>query len=122
MTRILFRHQACLIKSRQRVTFLTNVVNCLLLTVNFFCSRYFIATKTFGVITLAVLACSCQDALEDRYLNPDRTTEPSVENYFTRLQDNNRVRPAYWEMSTFINWHIGVYTQSVGFLNSESVY
>jgi hypothetical protein len=119
---ILLRLQVCCIKSKQWIAFLANVVNCLLLTVNFFFSRHFIAAKIVGVITLSVLAYGCQDALEDRYLNPDRTTEPSVENYFTRMQDNNRVRPAYWEMSTFINWHIGVYTQSVGFLNSESVY
>ncbi|SKC50694.1 SusD/RagB family nutrient-binding outer membrane lipoprotein [Ohtaekwangia koreensis] len=65
---------------------------------------------------------SCKDELDDRYLNPDRTTDASIDQFFTEMLNNNRVRPMYWEVSTFINWHIGIYTQSVGFLNSESVY
>lgn len=74
------------------------------------------------VAVMLVTVCSCQEALEERYLNPARTTVPEIELFFTKMLDNNRIRPSYWEMSTFINWHIGVYTQSVGFLNGESVY
>src|ERR1044072_3236209 len=73
-------------------------------------------------ITLTVGLEACQDELASRYLNPDKTANSSVEYLFTKMLNNNRVRPSYWEMSTFVNWHIGVYTQSVGFLNSESIY
>jgi hypothetical protein len=65
---------------------------------------------------------ACSDELEERYQDPSRTETPTIDMFFTEMLDNNRVRPSYWEMSTFINWHIGVYTQSVGFLNSGSIY
>ncbi|HEY9044459.1 MAG TPA: SusD/RagB family nutrient-binding outer membrane lipoprotein [Ohtaekwangia sp.] len=65
---------------------------------------------------------ACQHELDDRYLNPDRTANATIDQFFTEMLNNNRVRPSYWEVSTFINWHIGVYTQSVGYLNTESVY
>jgi hypothetical protein len=73
-------------------------------------------------VVLLIIATSCQDLLDSKYQNPDRSATSSIGNFFTRIVNNNRVRPTYWEVSTFINWHIGVYTQSVGFLNGESVY
>ncbi|MBA4053075.1 MAG: SusD/RagB family nutrient-binding outer membrane lipoprotein [Marivirga sp.] len=73
-------------------------------------------------LLMSLIASSCQDELSDRYLNPDKTTTPTIDKFFTSMLNNNRVRPSYWEVSTFVNWHIGVYTQSVGFLNSESIY
>lgn len=80
--------------------------------------------KAFTIFLLLVvmISTSCQDELADRYLNPDKTNTPTIDKFFTSLLNNNRVRPSYWEVSTFVNWHIGVYTQSVGFLNSQSVY
>ena len=74
------------------------------------------------LISALVATVACQDALEDRYLNPDKTATATVDKFFTAMLNNNRVYPMYWEMSTFVNWHIGIYTQSVGFLNSESMY
>lgn len=65
---------------------------------------------------------ACQDELESRYNNLDETAEASIDQFFTAMLNNNRVWPRYWEMSTFVNWHVGVYTQAVGFLNSESLY
>jgi hypothetical protein len=69
-----------------------------------------------------LISISCKDELDDRYENPDRTDDATIDQFFTAMLNNNRVRPLYWDMSTFINWHIGVYTQSVGFLNTEYVY
>jgi hypothetical protein len=69
-----------------------------------------------------ILATACQDELADRYLNPDKTTSATIDKFFTAMLNNDRTRPAYWEISTFVNWHIGVYTQSVGFLNSETMF
>ncbi len=74
------------------------------------------------LVSMLMAAIACQDELTDRYLNPDKTTSPSVDKFLTAMLDNNRTRPSYWEMSTFVNWHIGIYSQSVGFLNSESMY
>src|SRR5688572_12892207 len=69
-----------------------------------------------------ILATACQDELADRYLNPDKTTSATIDKFFTAMLNNDRTRAAYWEISTFVNWHIGVYTQSVGFLNSETMF
>jgi hypothetical protein len=74
------------------------------------------------LLNAAMICSSCQDELADRYGNPDKTTTPTIDKFFTAMLNNNRVRPMYWEMSTFVNWHIGIYTQSVGFLNNPSVY
>lgn len=77
---------------------------------------------TIGLLILLMTALACQEELADRYLSPDKTASPSLDKFFTAMLDNNRVRPSYWEISTFVNWHIGIYSQSVGFLNSESMY
>jgi hypothetical protein len=69
-----------------------------------------------------MVSISCKDELDDRYENPDRTADATIDQFFTAMLNNNRVRLMYWNMSTFINWHIGVYTQSVGFLNTEYIY
>jgi hypothetical protein len=80
-----------------------------------------IVRYTFLTIILACYS-GCEDELESRYQNPDHANNISLGTFFTGILNNNRVRPSYWDVSTFINWHIGVYTQSVGFLNTESVY
>jgi hypothetical protein len=75
-----------------------------------------------SIVLLMVVTISCKDELNDRYENPDRTADATIDQFFTAMLNNNRVRPMYWDMSTFINWHIGVYTESVGFLNTEYIY
>lgn len=82
--------------------------------------------KGFREILLVLLVFAglsgCQQELENRYLNPDKTTEGSIERFFAEMLNNDRVRPSYWEISTFVNRQTGIYTQSVGFLNNESIY
>ena len=78
--------------------------------------------RTFIILLLISWSVTaCQDALEERYARPG-DSEPSIDKLLTRLLDDNRVRPSYWEMSTMVNWHIGVYSQTVGFLNSDFIY
>ena len=74
------------------------------------------------LFSVIVLPTACQDELADRYLNSDKATSASLGQFFTAMLNNDRMRPSYWEMSTFVNWHIGVYTQSVGFLNSPTMF
>lgn len=74
------------------------------------------------VLLLVVLLCSCRKRLEELYYNPDQTTEPAIEKFFTEMLDNNRVRPAYWEIRTFVAMHTGIYSQTLGFLNNNSAY
>src|SRR5687767_16015928 len=73
-------------------------------------------------LSVIILPIGCQDELTDRYLNSDKATSATLGQFFTAMLNNNRMRPSYWELSTFVNWHIGVYTQSVGFLNSPTVF
>ncbi len=82
-------------------------------------SRYFSITL---IIILLVSSVACQDELRDRYQSPNSEIIPSIGEFFTTMLNNDRVRPSYWEISTFVNWHVGVYTQSVGYLNSQSMY
>lgn len=77
---------------------------------------------TAYIMVFIVLISGCQDALEDRYRRPGQSDPPTIDNLFTRMLDDNRVRPSYWEVSTMVNWHIGVYSQTVGYLNTEFIY
>lgn len=74
------------------------------------------------LVLLVVSTTACQDELYDRYRNPNGTTTPTVGEFFTGMLNNDRVRPSYWNISTFVNWHVGVYSQSVGYLNGQSMY
>jgi hypothetical protein len=65
---------------------------------------------------------SCKKKLADLYNDPDQTTQPSIEKFFTEMLDNDRIRPSYWEVRTFLVMHTGIYTQSVGYLNNTFVY
>lgn len=77
-------------------------------------------------ISLAAwLICSlagCKKRLEELYYNPDQTTQASIEKFFTEMLDNDRVRPSYWEIRTFTVLQTGIYSQSVAYLNTNTVY
>jgi hypothetical protein len=77
----------------------------------------------FGAAAM-IMACliSCQDTLEEQYLNPEKTTEPSIGKFFTRMLDNRRVRPDYWNIRTFLVMHPGVYTNAVSYINTTKRY
>src|SRR5690349_13153130 len=70
-----------------------------------------------GVVLVAALA-SCQDQIDEQFLNPEKTTNPSIGKFFTYMIDNSRVRAEYWNIRTFLVMHPGVYTQSVTFINT----
>ena len=78
--------------------------------------------KGYVIGLLLIVTGACQDALEERYALPGQSSLPTIDKLFTRMLDDNRVRPSYWEMSTMVNWHIGVYSQTVGFLNTDFIY
>src|SRR5687768_11115095 len=65
---------------------------------------------------------SCAEELSERYQNPNVDASPAVGEFFTSMLNNDRSRPSYWNISTFVNWHVGVYSQSVGYLNSQTMY
>jgi hypothetical protein len=73
---------------------------------------------------IMILACliSCQDTLEEQYLNPEKTTQASIGKFFTRMIDHRRVRPDYWNIRTFLVMHPGVYTNAVSYINTTKRY
>ncbi|RNL82589.1 SusD/RagB family nutrient-binding outer membrane lipoprotein [Sinomicrobium pectinilyticum] len=76
-----------------------------------------------GLLTLLMTSISgCSDQLEDKYLNPEQSTDASIPGFFTSMLNNDRVRPSYWNVRTFLLPHPAVYTQTAFFMNSNSVY
>ncbi len=74
------------------------------------------------IIAAMVLLPGCTKKLRDLYNDPDQTTQPSIEKFFTKMLDNDRMRPSYWEFRTFVAMHTGIYTQSLGYINTSTVY
>ncbi len=76
-----------------------------------------------GAATMIVTGLmSCQDTLEEQYLNPEKTTEASIGKFFTTMLDNRRVRADYWNIRTFLVMHPGVYTNAVSYPNTTKRY
>jgi hypothetical protein len=51
-------------------------------------------------LTLSLAMTSCKSQLDDFYVDPDKTTAPSIEKLFSGILENNRNRPNYYEMRT----------------------
>jgi hypothetical protein len=81
-----------------------------------------ILTGVFACLMVVAGLMSCQDTLEEQYLDPEKTAEPSIAKFFTKMLDNNRVRAEYWNVRTFLNVHPAVYTQSISFTNTSRRY
>src|SRR5215204_5699290 len=79
------------------------------------------AKATVGILML-LMVVSCQDALEEKYSNPEQTGQASIGKFFTRMLNNDRVRPSYWNVRTFLMPQSAVYTQTVSFTNSNRRY
>jgi hypothetical protein len=78
----------------------------------------------FGAVAIMIAAMltSCQDTLEEQYINPEKTTEASIGKFFTTMLDNRRVRADYWNIRTFLVMHPGVYTNTVSYRNADRRY
>ena len=74
------------------------------------------------VLLVSVVAGGCRKKLADLYYDPDQTVQPSIEKFFTEMLNSDRVRPSYWNIRTFVVMHSGIYTQSVGYLNTTTEY
>lgn len=78
---------------------------------------------TFGIcLGVMSLFTSCENELEKRYNNPEKSTEKDIPGFFTGVLNNDRVRPSYWNVRTFLLPHPAVYTQTAAFLNGNTSY
>jgi hypothetical protein len=81
-----------------------------------------IFTGILAVIIAGSCLVSCQDRLEDEYLNPEKTPVASIDRFFTKMLDHRRIRADYWNIRTFLNVHPGVYTNIISYTNSPRRY
>src|SRR5690606_39186015 len=73
-------------------------------------------------LTIVISVSSCEDELEERYTNPDQTSEPSIAKFFTKMLNNDRTRPSYWNVRTFLVMHPARFTQTASYTNSNQRY
>jgi hypothetical protein len=81
-----------------------------------------ILTKSSLLLSLILVFSGCKKELEDKYNNPDKSTKASLPGFFTDILNNDRVRPSYWNVRTFLLPQPAVYSQTAFFSNSNSAY
>lgn len=74
------------------------------------------------LLVIVILFSSCTDQLEEKYYNPEKTTQANIPAFFTGILNNDRVRPSYWNVRTFLLMQPAVYTQTAFFSNSQTAY
>ncbi|WP_207532398.1 SusD/RagB family nutrient-binding outer membrane lipoprotein [Desertivirga arenae] len=70
----------------------------------------------------ATMLSGCKDQLEEKYFNPDKSTTADVPGLFSAMLNNDRVRPSYWNVRTFLLPHAAVYSQTASFTNGNTAY
>jgi len=65
---------------------------------------------------------SCKTELEDRYTDPEQTTQPNIPAFFSQILNNSRLRSEYWHYRTFILMHHARYTQTAFFSQGNTMY
>lgn len=75
-----------------------------------------------GLLLLTAILPGCSKKLDEYYNDPDQTIKPAIEQLFTEMLDNDRVRPSYWNVRTVLVMHPGIYNQSVGYVNTPTIY
>lgn len=74
------------------------------------------------LLLLTATMIGCRKELKELYVDPDQAADASIPKLFTKILDNNRVRPNYWEIRTFVALHTGIYGQTLGYLNQFTAY
>jgi len=65
---------------------------------------------------------ACKKTLEESYNNPEKSTVQSIPTFFTAMLNSDRIRPAYWNVRTFLLPHTAVYSQTASFYNGNDVF
>ncbi|KAA2241844.1 SusD/RagB family nutrient-binding outer membrane lipoprotein [Chitinophaga agrisoli] len=74
------------------------------------------------VPVLGFIASCKKSSFEDRYLNPEKTTNGTIDGLYTGLFRNRRIVPDYWNVFTFMTGQMGIYTQTVGVPTTNKMY
>jgi len=76
----------------------------------------------FLLLFVAATFSACKKTLEEQYNNPEQSSVQSIPTFFTALLNNDRVRPAYWNVRTFLLVQPAVYSQTASYYNENGVY
>lgn len=74
------------------------------------------------LLSLVVAVSSCKKKLADDYNNPELNPKANIPGFFTAMLNNDRVRPAYWNLRTYLLTGVAVYSQSASFDNVNTAY
>ncbi|MFT3738367.1 MAG: SusD/RagB family nutrient-binding outer membrane lipoprotein [Breznakibacter sp.] len=74
------------------------------------------------LVVLSGVFTGCSDELEDKYIDPEKSTDASIPGFFTSMLNNDRVRPNYWNVRTFLLLQPAIYSQTAYFSNENSRY
>ncbi len=83
--------------------------------------KRFLITSSL-LCSLVLPFSSCEDKLQEKYYNPEQSTTATLSGLFTGILDNDRVRPSYWNVRTFLLQQPAVYSQTAYFANANSMY
>ena len=82
--------------------------------------KYIIKAGLF--VVLAASFSSCKKDIDERYLDPEKSTTKSIPGFFTAMLNNDRVAAKYWNVRTFLSVMPGTYAQTSYFANSNGAY
>ncbi|WP_345231281.1 SusD/RagB family nutrient-binding outer membrane lipoprotein [Olivibacter ginsenosidimutans] len=81
--------------------------------------------RKYVYITLticSVIFASCKKELEEKFNNPENTSETSIAGFFTSMLNNEKVRPSYYNVRTFLLQEPGKFSQTNFFYNANDIY
>ncbi|QIK55560.1 SusD/RagB family nutrient-binding outer membrane lipoprotein [Dysgonomonas sp. HDW5B] len=73
-----------------------------------------------ALLSLLILTPSCNP--EDKFLDPEKTTQGNVSTLFTAMLNNQRMRTEYWQVRTIAVEHAGRYSQTFILPNGSKQY
>lgn len=71
---------------------------------------------------LGFMSACKKSAFDERYNDPEKATEGTIDGFYTGLFNNRRVIPDYWSLWTFTSLQMATYTQSLGVFNANRMY
>jgi len=73
-------------------------------------------------LSLLTVISGCKKDLEEKFNNPEKATEANLPGLLTGILNNDRVRPSYYNVRTFLLVQPAVYSQTASFISANSAY
>jgi hypothetical protein len=78
--------------------------------------------STLAIVAAGVFTGCTKKQFDEKFNDPEKTTEATIDGLYSGLFSNRRVFPDYWNTRTILAEITGRYTQSVGFLPNAGMY